>query len=125
MDFDTNRTALSNFWNRSRRSRPFFKHQRTRRELLMRSLTVESLESRAMLTAGDFNDDGTAGLDDIDRLTVEVRAQSHDVSFDLNADGEVNSGDRIVWIKSIRKTFFGDSNLDGKFDSSDLVKKTW
>ena len=30
-------------------------------------------------------------------------------------------GDRLIWIRDLRETSVGDSNLDGLFDSGDLV----
>ena len=39
---------------------------------------------------------------------------------DLNEDGVVDITDRELWVAD-KRTFFGDSNLDGQFDSKDLV----
>src|SRR5690606_25297013 len=39
----------------------------------------------------------------------------------LDRDGRVTSGDRVVWVESLKHTYFGDANLDGQFSSSDLV----
>jgi hypothetical protein len=41
--------------------------------------------------------------------------------FDLNGDRIVNQADRIVWIDTLRKTYVGDANLDGEFNSTDFV----
>jgi hypothetical protein len=70
---------------------------------------------------GDFNKDGTLDVVDIDRLSAEVRSGDHDGVFDLNADDLVDELDRAVWVERLRKTYFGDSNLDGQFNSTDLV----
>jgi hypothetical protein len=70
---------------------------------------------------GDFSRDGVLDVADIDLLSAEVRAGSHDVEFDLNNDRLVDSQDRRVWVNDLRKSHFGDSNLDGEFNSSDLV----
>jgi hypothetical protein len=70
---------------------------------------------------GDFNNDGLVDAQDIDALTVEVVAGTNNASFDLNADKLVDQTDRSAWVEQIKKTYFGDSNLDLEFSSSDLV----
>jgi hypothetical protein len=70
---------------------------------------------------GDFNGRGTLDVADIDLLTTKVREGRNPVSFDLNGDRSVNGEDRRVWVEQIRKTYFGDSNLDGEFNSGDFV----
>jgi low density lipoprotein receptor-related protein 5/6 len=57
----------------------------------------------------------------IDALTSAIRAGSNDPTFDLNRDGQVGENDRRFLIEFVLNTTFGDSNLDGRFDSSDLV----
>jgi hypothetical protein len=70
---------------------------------------------------GDFNDDGLLDAADIDALTAVVIAASNDAAYDLDADTLVSTADRRVWVEDLRKTYFGDANLDGEFNSSDLV----
>ena len=41
--------------------------------------------------------------------------------YDLNGDNAVNYDDRLVWLHDLKKTWVGDSNLDGLFDSDDFV----
>ena len=53
--------------------------------------------------------------------TAEVRAGTNTAQFDVNADSVVNDMDRQTWVNSLRKTYFGDSNLDGEFNSADFV----
>jgi hypothetical protein len=71
--------------------------------------------------AGDFNRDGVLDVLDIDELTGIVQAATNDPQFDLNADGLVDDQDRRVWVKDLKGTYFGDGNLDGEFNSTDLV----
>jgi hypothetical protein len=40
----------------------------------------------------------------------------------LNDDGAVDSGDISVWVKDYYRSWIGDSDLNGIFDSSDLVQ---
>ena len=70
---------------------------------------------------GDFDANGQLDVADLDALTAEIAAGTNTGSFDLNADGQVNQGDLNAWVKDLRKTWIGDSNLDGEFNSSDFV----
>lgn len=58
---------------------------------------------------------------DIDVLSIAVREQNTDRRFDLNKDDHINLADRHYWVKELKKTWFGDTNLDGEFNTSDLV----
>lgn len=58
----------------------------------------------------------------IDELSAAIRAGKQNRNFDLNQDGNVNENDRSFWLENIAKTTFGDSNLDGHFDSADLLR---
>ena len=57
----------------------------------------------------------------IDELSCAIRVGSTNHHYDLNQDGVVDPADRRYWVESIAKTTFGDANLDGRFDSQDLV----
>jgi len=84
---------------------------------------------------GDYNGDGTLDALDIDLQSAEMQkdqAEQDLAKYDHNQDGVVNVGsagpdeskwgDRLIWIRSLRGTWVGDSNLDNEFNSSDLVK---
>ncbi len=74
---------------------------------------------------GDYNTDGQLDVIDIDLQSEEMNkepAQQDLAKFDHNNDAVVNIDDRTIWIKDLRKTWIGDSNLDGEFNSSDLVQ---
>ena len=73
------------------------------------------------LRPGDF--DGNQNLDaaDIDLLSQAVRDGNHAPEFDLNRDQQVNQEDRRVWVDELKRTYFGDANLDGEFNSADFV----
>jgi hypothetical protein len=68
---------------------------------------------------GDFDQNGELNIADLDLLASAVR--DNDVSFDLNGDGLTSVKDIAYWVHDLRGTYFGDSNLDGSFDSVDLV----
>jgi hypothetical protein len=70
---------------------------------------------------GDTNLDGTIDAADIDLLYTAINDNLVEARFDLNDDGSVDATDRDVWVNDIRKTYIGDANLDGVFDSGDLV----
>ena len=71
------------------------------------------------VVAGDFNNNGERDVADIDLLTAAITAG--DNSFDLNGDNVVNAADRTFWVETLSNTYFGDSNFDGEFSSSDFV----
>ena len=71
---------------------------------------------------GDFDGDGLLSAADIDLMTLAAIAEDYDPVFDLNRDGQVDFEDRDIWVIDVADTFFGDANLDGEFDSSDLVQ---
>ncbi len=70
---------------------------------------------------GDFDGDRALTPNDVDLLTVATVSEEYDPIFDLNRDGLVDAEDRNTWVLDASGTFFGDANLDGEFNSSDLV----
>ncbi len=60
----------------------------------------------------------------IDLLSAAIRSGEADSRYDLNGDGRVGADDRIYWVETLVGTWFGDTNLDGEFDSGDLVEAT-
>ena len=84
-------------------------------------LSEVRFEGEAFGIRGDFNGDGLLTATDIDLLSAEARSTQNSAAFDLNADQQVNDADRTVWVEELKYTFFGDSNLDGQFDSTDFV----
>lgn len=72
-------------------------------------------------SSGDFDGSGALDAPDMDLLTRAVQDEDHDPAFDLTGDGLVNGSDRDQWINEIFGSYYGDSNLDGEFSSSDFV----
>jgi hypothetical protein len=70
---------------------------------------------------GDFDDDFVLTATDIDRLAGELRSGGADLRFDSNYDGAVDSLDLTAWVEHLAHTWYGDANLDGEFNSTDLV----
>jgi hypothetical protein len=73
------------------------------------------------LITGDYNNDGVLNIDDLDQLSSEIAAGSSDARFDVDQSGAVNRDDRKYWVTELRHTWIGDANLDGIFDSTDLI----
>jgi hypothetical protein len=81
---------------------------------------IESLSSiRSQLA--DVNRDGIVDARDIDTLTTAILEAETELVHDVNLDGQVDQADRDFWITQLQNTWFGDSNLDGVFNSSDLI----
>ncbi len=47
--------------------------------------------------------------------------EGNPAGYDLNGDALVDAKDVSVWIKDLSHSWIGDANLDGEFNSSDLV----
>ena len=84
-------------------------------------LSEEELLVNNQAAGGDFNVNGMLDVDDVSLLTTYARAGRYDRPFDVNGDQLVNSDDLNFWITDVRQTWFGDANLDGEFNTSDLV----
>jgi hypothetical protein len=82
---------------------------------------ADSHISDAELLVGDFDVDGSLTFTDVDKLTSVIRSGSIDARFDVSKDGKTDSIDRSQWVHNIKHTYFGDANLDGEFNSQDLI----
>jgi hypothetical protein len=78
-----------------------------------------ALEAGGLL--GDFDNSGALDAPDIDQLTAEVASGANNAAYDVTSDSLVNANDLTVWVKDLKNTWIGDANLDGEFNSSDLV----
>ena len=67
----------------------------------------------------DFNGDGLTDVQDVNLFCTAHR--ENDVRFDMNGDGLIDHSDLTVLIQDVLGTSYGDSNLNGVFDSEDLV----
>lgn len=79
----------------------------------------ELLANRTARALADFNQDGTLDANDIDAMAT---AEANELIYDLSFDGIFNQDDRHVFVTDVLQTWFGDSNLDGEFNSSDFVE---
>jgi hypothetical protein len=71
---------------------------------------------------GDVNDDDRVDNEDIDETCLAVRLGSDNPRYDHNRDGDVNGDDVTFLVQVILQTSVGDANLDGLFNSSDMVQ---
>ena len=70
----------------------------------------------------DYNHNGIVDVEDLDIQRRAMSSETYLEAFDLEFDGVVDSLDRAVLVEQFAKTTFGDANLDGRFNSSDLVQ---
>jgi hypothetical protein len=71
--------------------------------------------------SGDVNDDGDLDAMDIDLVAAAIRDSLDESRFDLTRDDSIDEADRRYLIDTIFGTSAGDSDLDGIFNSGDLV----
>jgi hypothetical protein len=65
---------------------------------------------------GDFDADWSVTVADLDVMKLG------DPAFDVSGDGVANSTDRDFMVQELVGTWYGDSNGDGEFNSSDFVQ---
>ena len=70
---------------------------------------------------GDFDLSGVLDLADINMLLAEIANGTNSETFDLTGDAKVDDADLRNWVIDLKKTWIGDANLDGEFNSGDLV----
>ncbi|MEZ6117455.1 MAG: hypothetical protein R3C28_12885 [Pirellulaceae bacterium] len=71
---------------------------------------------------GDLDLDRQLTANDIDLLAAYLRGGTENLNFDMNRDQSVNWSDHDFMVKDLIGVAFGDANLDGVFNSADLVK---
>jgi hypothetical protein len=70
---------------------------------------------------GDFDGSGILDGADIDALTRQSADGANRLHYDLNADLLVNGADIDVWVQELFHSWIGDADVNGEFNSSDLV----
>ncbi|MCA9215030.1 MAG: hypothetical protein KDB27_18300, partial [Planctomycetales bacterium] len=58
---------------------------------------------------------------DLDKLATEIRSGDNDRRYDLDDDRVLDFDDAKVWVHDVVRSYIGDSNLDGQFNSADMV----
>ena len=69
---------------------------------------------------GDTNNDGLVNAADIDELFANFGSPAED-RFDLDGDGDADQGDIDTLVYDILDTEYGDTNLDGLINGTDLA----
>jgi hypothetical protein len=70
---------------------------------------------------GDFDGDEVLDVDDLDELSEAIRSADTNLRYDIDYSNVVDSLDYQIWVTDLKGTWIGDANLDGEFNSSDLV----
>lgn len=80
------------------------------------------------VAACDFDVTGHCDVGELDRLSAAVRDGTHDQTFDLTADGQVDLRDRDAWlleaglVAGFTSAYLpGDADLSGRIDAADLM----
>lgn len=71
---------------------------------------------------GDFNTDGQFDVRDVELLQRAARGEINDSVFNVDGSLQTDQQDIAYWLHDIRQTWYGDTDLDGVFDSLDLVQ---
>ena len=71
----------------------------------------------------DYSGDNQLTVADVDELLAAIKNGSADAQFDVNGDGMVDAADVSDYVSrgDILNSYVGDANLDGEFNSGDLV----
>ncbi|MCA9211673.1 MAG: hypothetical protein KDB27_01290 [Planctomycetales bacterium] len=76
--------------------------------------------SMRSLVPGDFNYDEVFDFHDLAILADDIG--TNEPRRDLNKDSVVDLLDTDIWLHDMAMTYYGDANLDGEFNTSDLVR---
>jgi hypothetical protein len=79
------------------------------------------LELSSPVVEGDYSLNGILDSEDLDLQAVAIAGQLHPPEYDLTGDGLVDYDDRLEWVEVLKNTWIGDSDLNGEFNSSDMV----
>ncbi len=82
------------------------------------------MQRRPEQVAGDVTGDGQVTHADVNRFCAaihDVPTEPEFARFDLHRDGQIDRADHAYLIDRILRTTAGDANLDGIFDSRDLL----
>jgi hypothetical protein len=77
--------------------------------------------SATRLERGDFDADGQTDVSDLDALSNAIATSQMDHRYDVNHDLAIDREDHRTWVEDVRRTWFGDANLDGRFDAGDII----
>jgi hypothetical protein len=84
-------------------------------------IPIELTEKVDLGNPADLNGDGECNAADIDAIAMAIRNGVIDDKYDIDLNGSINRADHLAYIKQVKKTWVGDSNMDGEFSTRDLV----
>ncbi len=70
---------------------------------------------------GDLDGDSLLNLTDIQLMCSAILQPGSPARFDLDKNGQINSSDMDYLVRTLIGTTYGDANLDGVFNTTDLV----
>jgi sugar lactone lactonase YvrE len=71
---------------------------------------------------GDINQDGSLDVVDVDQFCLALFSGEVDSRLDVSGDQQVTLADFEYLVEQLAHLKYGDANLDGDFDSSDLLR---
>ena len=83
--------------------------------------SAENATNQLSMVGCDFENPRPCAGDFIDQLAAAVRNNDQSHEYDFDSNGEVNARDLVHYVEKELDTFIGDSNLDGEFNSADIV----
>jgi len=90
-------------------------------ELFEQAVTAADALGEPGMLWGDLNADGLLGVEDLDLLAGAIQLGDYDAQFDIDRDNSITPGDYHYWVTEVKQTWIGDSDLNGEFDSGDLI----
>jgi hypothetical protein len=85
------------------------------------SIVIRWIEVAEILP-GDVDTNSVIDMEDIDHLADALLEEQGNNRYDVDRDGTVNSQDHEMLIHQVLRTWYGDADLNGEFNSGDLVK---
>ena len=76
---------------------------------------------------GDFDANEVLDASDVEMLSTRIRGELAqtwllDEMFDISDDATVDEHDLAYWVHDVKQTWIGDGDLDGEFNSDDLIR---
>lgn len=78
--------------------------------------------NRLLMASGDLDQNGLLDANDLDLLASAIRSGDNVVRYEMDGNWILDLADHTFWIKEQKQTWLGDANLDGEFNSSDLIE---
>ncbi len=72
--------------------------------------------------SGDVDRDGVLSVRDVDAVSRAALRDPNQSLYDFDGNQIVNGSDVAVWATDFKRTYLGDADLDGQFNTADLVQ---